>query len=237
MSFGFHDAAVSVVDKNGDILFAGHSERYSGIKHDKHLSYGIIQDAKDYINDEVELHYYERPWLKFLRQIRSGESPKFSGLFLRDSLINGLSDTRIHTHNHHLSHAAAGFQTGPFDDATVVVIDAIGEFDTISIWDARYDNNGKAQYKKLWGKKYPDSIGLFYSAMTERVGLQPLDEEYILMGMAAYGTPRHYPFMYKNLLEDCSKLDFKLNLHTGVDSEFIAGADNMDIAASSQMLG
>ena len=236
MSFGFHDAAVSVVDKNGDILFAGHSERYSGIKHDKHLSYGIIQDAKDYINDEVELHYYERPWLKFLRQIRSGESPKFSGLFLRDSLINGLSDTRIHTHNHHLSHAAAGFQTGPFDDATVVVIDAIGEFDTISIWDARYDNNGKAQYKKLWGKKYPDSIGLFYSAMTERVGLQPLDEEYILMGMAAYGTPRHYPFMYKNLLEDCSKLDFKLNLHTGVDSEFIAGADNMDIAASSQML-
>ena len=236
VSCGFHDAGMSLISSTGDILFAGHSERYSGIKHDKHLSYGIIQDAKDYINDEVELHYYERPWLKFLRQIRSGESPKFSGLFLRDSLINGLSDTRIHTHNHHLSHTAAGFQTSPFDDATVVVIDAIGEFDTISIWDARYDNNGKAQYKKLWGKKYPDSIGLFYSAMTERVGLQPLDEEYILMGMAAYGTPRHYPFMYKNLLEDCSKLDFKLNLHTGIDKNFLSDADEMDIASSSQVL-
>ncbi len=235
ISAGFHDAGLSIIDKDGNIKFAAHSERYSGVKHDKHLCYGIIEDAIRHINDKVELHYYERPWMKFLRQVRTGEKPKLSSLFVKDSLISRLGSGKLHTHNHHLSHAAAGFQTSPFEDATVVVIDAIGEFDTITIWDAHYQN-GKAKYKKLWGKKYPNSIGLFYSAMTERVGLHPLDEEYILMGMAAYGTPRYYPHMYKQLLDDSSTLEFKLNLHTGVDSEFLKDADNMDIAASSQVL-
>jgi carbamoyltransferase len=82
---------------------------------------------------------------------------------------------------HHLSHAAAGFQTSPFTKATVVVIDAIGEWDTISIWGAMYDSTHRATYKKLWSQRYPHSIGLFYSAITKRIGLHPMDEEYITM--------------------------------------------------------
>ena len=61
ISAGFHDAAVSVVDTNGDILFAGHSERYSKNKHDKRLCNDIIKDAISYCSDEWEVHYYERP--------------------------------------------------------------------------------------------------------------------------------------------------------------------------------
>ena len=244
ISSGFHDSAISVLNNSGNILFAGHSERYSKHKHDKHLSLGIVEDALKYCNSrDIEIHYYERPWMKFLRQLRSGEKPKLSSLLIKDTigtgLLHKLQDGRggkIHTHSHHLSHAAAGFQTSPYDDATVVVIDAIGEFDTITIWQAEYDKNGIARYKKLWGKKYPDSIGLFYSAMTERVGLRPLDEEYILMGMAAYGTPRHYPHMCRQLLDDCTTLYFKINLHTGVDKDFLGDANDMDIAASSQVL-
>jgi carbamoyltransferase len=91
----------------------------------------------------------------------------------------------IKSYGHHLSHAAAGFQTSEFDRATVVVIDAIGEWDTVSIWGAKYDRKGEAVYQRLWSQRYPHSIGLFYSAATGRVGLRPLDEEYILMGMAA----------------------------------------------------
>ena len=165
LSYGFHDAALSVVDDEGNILFAGHSERYSGIKHDKNLSLGLVNDALSYVHGDLELHYYERPFLKFLRQIRSGEGFNPATLFIRDPLTNTLGKSRIHKHNHHLSHAAAGFQTSPYNDATVVVIDAIGEFDTITIWDARYDKNGIAKYKKLYSQKYPNSIGLFYSAM------------------------------------------------------------------------
>jgi len=243
ISAGFHDAALSVIDSNGNIVFAGHSERYSKQKHDKHLSMGIVEDAFTYCNGEVEIHYYERPWMKFLRQVRSGEKPKLSSLSVKETigtgLLHKLQDGRggkVHTHNHHLSHAAAGFQTSPYDDATVVVIDAIGEFDTISIWNAWYDKNGKAQYKKLWGRKYPDSIGLFYSAMTERVGLRPLDEEYILMGMAAYGDPKPVDKMSKELIESYRHVRLRHNLHTGVSDTFLEGEDVMDIASSAQMI-
>jgi carbamoyltransferase len=244
ISAGFHDAALSVVDDNGNILFAGHSERYDKEKHTKNLSYGIVEDALSYTTSrDIEIHYYERPWMKFLRQVRSGEKPNLSSLFVKDTIGTGLlyklcdgRDGKVHTHNHHLSHAAAGFQTSPYDDATVVVIDAIGEFDTISIWNAWYDKNGKAQYKKLWGQKYPDSIGLFYSAMTERVGLRPLDEEYILMGMAAYGNTAHLDEMSSELVESYRDIIFRDNLHTGVSNDFLKGADDMSIATSTQLI-
>ena len=238
ISAGFHDAAVSIVDDCGNILFAGHSERYSKNKHDKNLCEEVLNDALKHINSEyLQYHYYERPWLKTLRQLRTGEGfnwPSWGKIL--GSVYDQMGTPKIHTHSHHQCHAAAGFQTSPYKDATIVVIDAIGEFDTITIWDAWYDNEGNAQYKKLWSLKYPDSIGLFYSAMTKRVGLRPLDEEYILMGMAAYGEPNHVADMMNELVDRKDILTFKQNLHTGVSEDFLKGADIMDIASSSQHL-
>jgi carbamoyltransferase len=244
ISSGFHDAALSVIDDKGNILFAGHSERYNKEKHTKHLCYDIVEDALSYATSrDIEIHYYERPWMKFLRQVRSGEKPALSNLSVKKiigtELLHKLQDGRVgkvHIHNHHLSHAAAGFQTSPYDDATVVVIDAIGEFDTISIWNAYYDKNGKATYKKLWRQRYPDSIGLFYSAMTQRVGLRPLDEEYILMGMAAYGNTEPLKEMSKTLVESFKNITFKDNLQIGVPDNFLEGANEMSIATSAQLI-
>ena len=238
ISSGFHDAGVSVIDDTGNILFAGHSERYSKNKHDKDVCEGLLTDAFQYTSSaNLQYHYYERPWLKSLRQLRSGEGfiwPSWEKLL--GSTYHNMSEPKIHTHSHHLSHAAAGFQTSPYNDATVVVIDAIGEFDTISIWNAWYDKNGVAKYKKLWGQRYPDSIGLFYSAMTQRVGLRPLDEEYILMGMAAYGKSKPIDKMSTELIESYKDITFRDNLHTGVSDTFLEGVDEMDIAHSAQLI-
>ena len=242
ISCGFHDAGLSVIDDNGNILFAGHSERYSMKKHDSKLCSGIVEDAKNYINDDFEVHYYERPYVKAVRQFFAKQKlgplnvNKIIGkhnLYQLESFKH-IRQGKVKTHNHHLCHAAAGFQTSPYQDATVVVIDAIGELDTISIWDAKYDKNGKAKYKKLWGRRYPDSIGLFYSAMTHRVGLRPLDEEYILMGMAAYGTPK-YTHNMERLFSNFDDIVLKDNLHIGVEEDFLQGADEMDIASSAQV--
>jgi len=137
--------------------------------------------------------------------------------------------------SHHLSHAAAGFQTSPYTKATVVVIDAIGELDTISIWAAEYVN-GRAKYTKLWGQRYPHSIGLFYSAMTDRVGLKAGEEEYIMMGMSAYGGQGLGDLLKRRLVEDEHAVTFKQNLHIGVDTDFMSHAENEDIAAMSQDL-
>jgi carbamoyltransferase len=238
ISSGFHDAAISVIDDRGNILFAGHSERYSKNKHDKDVCEGLLYDAFQHTNSaNLQYHYYERPWLKSLRQLRSGEGfawPTWEKLL--GSTYHQMGKPKIHTHSHHLSHAAAGFQTSPYDDATVVVIDAIGEFDTISIWNAWYDTKGNAQYKKLWGQTYPHSIGLFYSAMTQRVGLRPLDEEYILMGMAAYGKPTILETISDSLIKSYKNITFNNNLHIGVPNYFVEGEDNMDIAHSTQMI-
>lgn len=242
ISCGFHDAGVSVIDDKGNILFAGHSERYSKRKHDSELCYGIMDDAREYLTDEYQVHYYERPYVKAIRQfIARQEITTLNpvtiignhNLYAMNSMKH-MQRGGVKTHNHHLCHAAAGFQTSPYQDATVVVIDAIGELDTISIWSAKYDKKGKAKYKKLWGRRYPDSIGLFYSAMTHRVGLRPLDEEYILMGMAAYGQPLYSGHM-KQLFSNFDDIIMKENLHIGVEMNFLEGADDMNIAASAQV--
>jgi carbamoyltransferase len=243
ISTGFHDSAISLIDDTGNILFAGHSERYTKHKHDKHLGMDIGTDVLAYTTSrDIEVHYYERPLIKYLRQLYSGEKPALANIsakhIIGEGFLNKITDGRdckVHTHNHHLSHVAAGFQTSPYNDATVVVIDAIGEFDTISIYNAWYEN-GVAKYKKLWGRYYPNSIGLFYSAMTKRAGLKPLDEEYILMGMAAYGNTRPLREMSNTLIESFSDVTFKENLHIGAPDDFIKGADDMDIAHSAQMI-
>jgi carbamoyltransferase len=240
ISCGFHDAGISIITDTGNILFAAHSERYSKKKHDANLCDGIVDEAMKYVvNSNYELHYYEKPWLKAIRQLRAGQklSPFSTKQIIGPDLVEHMGDKSITTHNHHLTHAAAGFQTSPFDHATVVIIDAIGEMDCISIWDASYDNKGYAKYKKLWSKKYPNSIGMFYSAMTKRVGLKPMDEEYILMGMAAYGKPTYANRMASHYLSSLEDLEFKYNLHIGLEpNNFLDKADNMDIASSAQLV-
>ena len=64
---------------------------------------------------------------------------------------------------------------------------------------------GKAKYKKVWSKRYPNSIGLWYSALTKWAGLRPLDEEYIFMGMAAFGKPVHMNVVERLRHQNCHK--------------------------------
>jgi carbamoyltransferase len=240
ISAGFHDAAMTLVNATGDIVFAGHSERYSKKKNDADLSAGLIGEFINYPVDHVA--YYERPWAKQLRNFRSGQGIEWNKLTVKQILKQQIGSEfdafpgKITTHNHHLSHAAAGFQTSPYDRATVVVIDAIGEFDTISIWGAQYDRAGKAVYKKLWGQQYPHSIGLFYSAITKRVGLHPLDEEYITMGMAGWGRPNWYQRMHRDLIADDAEIVFRDNMHLGINDDYLDMATNEDLAASAQLL-
>jgi carbamoyltransferase len=241
ISAGFHDAAVSIINHHGDILFAGHSERYSKIKHDSNLCDSIIEDCLDYSPFDT-IAYYEKPLLKQSRHLYSGQKIEWDKLTIRQILNTQFNDSivlpkKTKTYSHHLSHAAAGFQTSNFDRATVVVIDAIGEWETVSIWAAEYVNDC-AVYKKLWSKRYPHSIGLFYSAMTQQVGLKPLDEEYILMGMSAYGNRNTDRVnIFKNLfIENEWELDFKQNFHIGHQTDKLNDWHNWDIAAAAQCL-
>jgi len=238
ISAGFHDAAATVLDSDGNILFASHSERYSKKKSDANFCSPLIRELETY-NPIGTVAYYERPLIKQLRQLYAGQGFDWSKLSTKKLVHDQIGHAKwwdlqnYKSYNHHLSHAAAGFQTSEFDRATVVVIDAVGEFETTSIYGAEYVN-GRAVYKKLWQQHYPHSIGMFYTAMTQRVGLKPLDEEYILMGMAAYGDKNYANVMSMSLVDHEYDIKFKQNFHTGVDADFLDILSDYDVAASTQ---
>jgi len=239
ISAGFHDAAATVIRSDGEIVFAGHSERYSKKKNDPTIAPGLLKELCEWEYDTVA--FYEHPWMHNIQQIFSGQR-NFGPWTTRGALKKHLGSwyqnparNEVST-SHHLSHAAAGFQTSPFDRAVVVVIDAIGELDTVSIYRACYNNKGRAQYQRLWRQMYPHSIGLFYSAMTDRVGLKPMDEEYITMGMAAWGRDTWYQALSNRVIKDYNSIELNENFHIGVDSTFLESATNEDIACATQLV-
>ena len=216
-----HDASVSLI-KDGEILFAGHAERYSKQKNDWYVNDSLIKDALQYGTPD-HIAYYEKPLLKASRlSFRGGVGdwkPRFN-----------LPGIPVKSFGHHYSHAAAGYYTSAFNDAVIVVLDAIGEYNTSTIW-AGEGNNIKLKYKQ----NYPVSFGLFYSAFTQLVGLMPNQEEYIMMGMAAYGDWTKY---YKRVDEYFPKYNQqKYNFHKGItDWGWVSEEDKFDIAAAVQMV-
>ncbi len=228
ISAASHNAALAVF-KDDKLVFASESERFSRIKNDPDLHPALIDYAKNWGEPEL-IHWYEKPWLKSWRQWKSGQglisnSPK-------KYLANYKLNAPIKTVKHHHSHAAGAYFTSKFDEACVVVIDAIGEFDTMSIWKA--EGNKLTQVKSL---KYPHSIGLWYSAMTQRVGLKPNEEEYILMGMAAYGNPDRLTGKLLSDFFNLPSLEQKENFHRGCHDwrKYLTSEKDMfDIAAGTQ---
>ena len=205
------------VTDGAEILWAAHSERYSKIKNDQYLNWEIVKEAMAY-GPFDKVVYYEKPWLKKWRQLKAGQykhafDPReLPSIYLRKFNIK-ITDYA----QHHHSHMAGGYYTAPFDDANVLTVDSIGELETMTLW-----NN-----EKLIGRQnYPISLGLLYSAVTQRIGLKPNEEEYITMGMAAYGKPKYASFMKQYWL--------KRNNHRGVPKDDIKLATDYDLAASVQ---
>ena len=223
-----HDAAVSVIE-NGKIIFAAHSERYSRQKNDMYLNDEIIEQALSYGKPD-EIAYYERPWIKKSRQLYAGQ---FQEAFNLNNLPNNylkswFKDYKINYIDHHLSHAAAGYYTSTFNEAVILVIDGIGEWDVLTVWHGKGNN-----IKKIYSIKYPHSLGLFYSAATQAIDLKPCEEEYILMGMSGWGENKHASDMLRDLFDNKKLLKLKYNLHKGLGS-YGKNWKSFDVAASTQ---
>lgn len=219
-----HDASVSLIS-GSSILFAGHSERYSKNKNDWFNNDDVIDEALSYGKPDI-IAYYEKPLLKKTRMLlhggHGGEAPFYK-------TRKDLEGIRVKKFSHHYSHAAAGYYTSRFTDAVIVVLDAIGEWNTSSIWVGQGES-----IKPVFKKNYPFSFGLFYSAFTDLVGLKANEEEYIFMGMAAYGNSNKYYKVVRNYFKTIGSQ--KYNFHKGIyDWPFeISEQDKFDIAAAAQ---
>jgi len=165
--------------------------------------------------------YYEKPWNKKQRQFSAGQYSEVFQLGNLPSQHLRQFGIKIDEYvDHHHSHAAGSYFTSPFTDAMVLCVDAIGEWETMTLWKG----HGK-RLEKLDSLRYPHSVGLLYSAFTQRCGLKPCEEEYILMGMSAYGETKYRDAIYQDLI-DFKTFKLKRNLHRGM-GDWMPGADPM----------
>lgn len=242
ISANSHDAALAVLKLDftePEIVFASHGERFSAIKNDPDLNPGIVNYARQRWGEPDRVVWYERPFNKSLRQLYAGQGWRFGENNVRRYLNQRKITAPYSTVDHHHSHAANGYYTSGYEDATVVVLDSIGEWETFTIWQGE----GRS-LKKVFSQRYPYSLGLWYSAMTDRVGLKAQEDEYILMGMAAYGDPKKYA---SRILHDFFDVDsvrqmatpgftMTQNLHTGAEWWLpgLTENDYPDVAAGVQ---
>ena len=228
-----HDATATLIH-GSEIRFAGHTERYSEIKFDENINKELLNDAQRYgdkqYGDWDTVVWFEQPWLKKSRQLYAGQ---YSEVFTRKNLPShylkqfGIDKIDYYV-PHHLSHASAAYFTSPYKEAVGVMIDAIGEYDTTTIWHIKTRRDGSTKFEKLWSRGYPNSLGLWYSAMTQRLGLKPQEDEYILMGMAGWSdwnttSDKLYEEIDKYFFAEPTGIKMNHNLHRGCmnwDSEY-----------------
>ena len=230
-----HDAAIAAL-KGNEIVFAAHSERYSRRKNDADLCEEMIRAAVECAGLPHLIAYYERPWRRKLRAAYGGQwnavwnVPHPRRYLRRFPQLRGIPIRHV---DHHLSHAAGAYFTSPFREAAVVVVDAVGEWDTLTVWHAE-----DRRLRRLFRLKYPHSVGLLYTAFTRRVRLRPNEEEFILMALAAFGEPVYVDDIRSDFLHDPPSPEFRLkrSVHRGVDGWRPDITDLAGIAASIQKI-
>jgi len=206
----YHDSAATIIE-DGRIVAAAQEERFSRKKHDASFPAKACKFCLDYAGftiDELDaIVFYDKPLLKFERLLETyyGFAPKGLSSFitaipvwLREKLflkrviyeelgkIQPFSKKQVKLlfPEHHLSHAASAFYPSPFEKAAILTLDGVGEWATASIGIGEGE-----RIKILKELRFPNSVGLLYSAFTYWLGFRVNSGEYKLMGLAPYGVP------------------------------------------------
>jgi carbamoyltransferase len=224
----YHDSAAALV-VDGVVVAAAQEERFSRRKHD----YRFPQQAIQYCLQEAGIGakdldlvgFYDKPLLKFDRLLETYVSYAPLGfrsflqalpLWVKQKLhlpreirrgLDGQYSRKIVFTEHHESHAASAFFPSPFEDASIVTMDGVGEWATASIGHGRGN-----QIHLTHEMHFPHSLGLLYSAFTYYCGFRVNSGEYKLMGLAPYGTPRYADLILDNLLDLKEDGSFQLDM-------------------------
>ena len=208
-----HDASLAVFENN-KLVWASLAKDFTGLPNNPDFAEAQLKEAILLFGPPSKVVWYERPLLKTLRQWRAGQGWLGKENNIRNYLKRWDITCKIEYTQHHLSHAAYAYYTQPHDDCAVICIDSIGEFETLTIWHGK--NN---ELKKIHSQGYPHSLGLFYSAMTQRCGLVPQRDEYMMAQLAANGNYKRFSKIMLNEIITppyrTAKISMKENLHRG----------------------
>lgn len=237
ISCHYHDSSAALIVDGIPVAMA-QEERFSRINHDAgfpdhaidFVMKGVSPDTLDYVV------FYEKPFLKFERFVRSSVSffPSSYGQF-REGMARYLKETlwikaeikeklRVRDEQilfvpHHCSHAAGAFFCSPFRESAILTADGVGEWTTTAI--GRGTDNRIDLLKEI---SYPHSLGLLYSTFTAYLGFRVNDGEYKVMGLAPYGKPVYADDVLRliDIREDGSfRLDLRFfSFHTSLSTPY-----------------
>ena len=217
-----------MLDKD-EILAAAQEERFTRIKHDESFPTNAVRYCLHEGNCDLEeidyVVFYEKPFLKFDRLLETYLSfaPSGFGSFVRampqwlkkklhlpreikKGLQGAWEKTLVFT-KHHESHAGSAFFPSPFEEAAILTMDGVGEWDTATIGVGKGN-----QIKLIKSLQFPHSLGLLYSAFTYFCGFKVNSGEYKLMGLAPYGKPVYRDQILEHLIDLKDDGSFVINL-------------------------
>jgi carbamoyltransferase len=230
----YHDSAAALI-VDGEIAAAAQEERFTRKKHDAGfpahaVEYCLAECGLD-LKDIDYITFYDKPLVKFERLLETylAFAPKGfrsfvaampvwlkEKLFLKDmlkkdlALMAGVSKQDLPPllfNEHHKSHAASAFFASPFDEASVLCLDGVGEWATSSVWLGKGN-----KLIPQWELDFPHSLGLLYSAFTYYTGFRVNSGEYKVMGLAPYGEPKYVDLILDKLIDVKEDGTFRLNM-------------------------
>ena len=101
----------------------------------------------------------------------------------------------INYSEHHLSHTLSTLYYYNELPCVSVVVDGYGDKYCTSIHHIKSHN----EIINVWSSEYPNSLGLFYSAITDYLGFAVNEGEYKMMGLASFGQPKYYDILSKTV--------------------------------------
>ncbi|MBQ9246235.1 carbamoyltransferase [bacterium] len=223
----YHDSAAALI-KDGKIIAAAQEERFTRIKQDSDYPVNAINYCLKEAGIEPEeldgVVYYEKPLIKFERILETAMAyvpvsmrsfinamPVWLNkkLFITREIDNHF-DKRlkcpIYYTSHHESHCSSAFFPSPFEEAAIICLDGVGEWDTTT-WGIGKGNKIEIKQKI----EFPHSLGLLYSAFTGFLGFKVNSGEYKVMGLAPYGEPIYKDLIYDKLVDVKEDGSFWLN--------------------------
>jgi len=201
LSYGSHDTAAALLI-DGRLAAACEQERYTRDKHSRLFPNDAIADClkiggitmKDLSEIAIGIdtvrfvrETYIRPALhdddRIAFLIHDVEQVR-THFFMEERIRKETGFTgRIVAYQHHLCHLGSSYYPSGFDEALVVSCDGMGEIDTGMMARGR-----AGEIEVLYnGNHFPNSLGLFYAAITHFLGWKYSCDEGIVMGLAAYG--------------------------------------------------
>lgn len=222
----FHADASAAIVRDGELVAAISEERFSRVKHDARFPANAIKfclsAAGATVTDVDHIAFPRDRRAHLVRKIywglriprlvlKRGKAAREAGTVV-EMLAAGTgvsrSKVRAKTHyvEHHLAHGASAYFSSPWDSASIFTLDGLGDFSSM-LW-----GEGHGGEISVGGREtFPDSVGFFYSAVTQFLGFHRYGDEFKIMGLAAYGNPVYLDSM-KEIISDGHGMEFNLNL-------------------------